>query len=172
MLLHGHECIVAWHQYAFRCKLICEDDHMCCYRAQQWWIIQNRKDREIENWDVDLRCSAMCLRPQECSYISLYDLGLQHNILIRKLYLYVRILKNPKTLADNWHLYKDLVLFSMPKIIRATCSNNMLPSTSCNLLPKRRKLHFRILNSLLPIAFVYLPMDIFDTRKYLTKNVI
>lgn len=46
--------------------------------------MESKRERARENQDTDLRGSAMCLRPQEYAYISIYDLGLQHNIFITK----------------------------------------------------------------------------------------
>jgi hypothetical protein len=46
--------------------------------------IESKRERARENQDTDLRGSTMCLCPQEYSYISVYDLGLRHSILIRK----------------------------------------------------------------------------------------
>jgi hypothetical protein len=44
----------------------------------------NTESKKNKNWDTDLHGSIMCLCPHEYDYISLTDLGLQHNILIRK----------------------------------------------------------------------------------------
>jgi hypothetical protein len=44
--------------------------------------IWNRKERVRKNQNTDLRSSVMHLRSQECGYISIYELELQHNIFI------------------------------------------------------------------------------------------
>jgi hypothetical protein len=46
---------------------------------------ESKKERARENRYTNLRGSAMCLRSHEYGYILLYDLGLQYNILIKKL---------------------------------------------------------------------------------------
>jgi hypothetical protein len=57
--------------------------------------MESKRERTRENQDTDLRSSAMCLPLQECGYILIYDLGLQHNIFISKPYYTYRH-KNPK----------------------------------------------------------------------------
>jgi hypothetical protein len=46
--------------------------------------IEPKRERVRENGETNLCDSKMCLRPQKYDYISLYDLGFQHNIFIRK----------------------------------------------------------------------------------------
>jgi hypothetical protein len=43
---------------------------------------ESKRERARENQDTNLRRSSMCLSPQQCGYISVYDLGLHHNIFI------------------------------------------------------------------------------------------
>jgi hypothetical protein len=64
----------------------------------------NQKERARKNHDTNLHGSTMCLRPQECGYISVYHLGLHHNIFIRKPKLrYLKLSRNPKNLRICTH---------------------------------------------------------------------
>jgi hypothetical protein len=43
--------------------------------------IEKREQEKIKT-QIYMHATEICLRLQECSYISIYDLGLQHNIFI------------------------------------------------------------------------------------------
>jgi hypothetical protein len=88
--------------------------YFCCYRAQQWWIIRNRKERKQKKnkirfmWFGNLPTSTGV----QLYLIIWFRLGLQHNIFnYNKTILYEQIWKTSK-----YHVPYIIV----PKIDRAT----------------------------------------------------
>jgi hypothetical protein len=64
---------------------------ICCYRAQQWWIISNQKKWEQEKNKTHIYVVWQCVYVHRSATIFYNDLGLQHNIFITKPYYIDRL---------------------------------------------------------------------------------